>query len=162
MLIRPLQHQVGARRWPKRASVTKAWVQPLSNHTSRMSPTGSQSAGSRLAPRKAEWSAVNQASAPCSAKAARMRSLTAGSMQPLAGAAVEVERDRHPPGPLAGDYPIGPPLHHGSDAVDGPGGKPAHGVDGGKRAVAEGIVLPFFTLRQKLFLKQTIHRIRVV
>src|SRR3546814_14270466 len=37
----------------------------------------------------------------------------------LAARTIHVERDRHPPGALARDHPIGPPLDHRTDAEIG-------------------------------------------
>ena len=65
-------------------------------------------------------------------------------LQPLAGAAVEIEGDRHAPGALAADHPVGAVFHHRADAVDRAGGEPTNGVDGGQRAVAQRVLSPPF------------------
>ncbi len=56
----------------------------------------------------------------------------------LARAAVDIERDRHPPSALAADHPVGAALHHRPDAVLAPGRHPAGTLDRVQRELAEG------------------------
>src|SRR3546814_14837890 len=56
----------------------------------------------------------------------------------LAARTIHVERDRHPPGALARDHPIGPPLDHRTDAVLRPRGHPLRPLDRIECCFAEG------------------------
>src|ERR1017187_10564407 len=47
-------------------------------------------------------------------------------------------RNRHAPGALAADAPVGPRLHRAFDAVDAPVGNPLHAVNLGERFLSEG------------------------
>ena len=64
----------------------KVWVEPESNHTSKMSVTCSQSAGlaTRPARKRSRAPASNQASAPFSAMAARMRAISSSDLAKVA------------------------------------------------------------------------------
>src|SRR5215472_177287 len=55
---------------------------------------------------------------------------------PLAGLPVHEQRDRHTPGALARDTPVGPALDHASDALLAPGWGPAHPRDVAQRVGA--------------------------
>ena len=50
-------------------------------------------------------------------------------------------RDRHAPGALAADAPIGPAFHRAFDSVLAPAGHPVHFVDGGERLLTEILVI---------------------
>ena len=69
-----------------------------------------------------------------------MRALTAGSFRYSPVCAVDVERDRHAPGALARDDPVGPPLDHrrgcGSPRARGPSGCAAIASSAISRSVA--------------------------
>ena len=58
-----------------------------------------------------------QASTPCSPIASTMRALTSLVDQQLAGLPLDEERDRHAPGALAADHPVGPLLDHRAQPV---------------------------------------------
>src|SRR3546814_2948231 len=57
--------------------------------------------------------------------------------QIIAGLAMDIERNRHPPGALAADHPIRPTLDHRADAVLRARGDPASLLDGGEGGLAE-------------------------
>ena len=61
----------------------------------------------------------------------------------LVGALLDEQRDRHAPGALARQHPVGPPFHHRADAVLALLGHPAGLADGLERELAQrgGIVL---------------------
>ena len=81
MLVGALEVDRSAGQMPSgRSRSAKAWVEPESNQTSRMSVTFSQSSCGWSLPRKrALASSSNQASAPSCSKASLIRALTAGS-----------------------------------------------------------------------------------
>ena len=54
----------------------------------------------------------------------------------------EEQRDRHTPGALARDYPIGPALDHAGDAVLAGRRHPARRLDRGQRAMPQRVVVP--------------------
>src|SRR5262249_49946458 len=61
--------------------------------------------------------------------------------QCLAAALLDEHRDRHTPGALARDAPVRPRLDHGADTVLALRRKPFRCVDGGKRLLAQIVVL---------------------
>ena len=68
------------------SSSVKVWVEPESNHTSRMSVTCSQSAGlsTRPARKRSRAPASNQASAPFCVMAVRMRAISSSDLANVA------------------------------------------------------------------------------
>ena len=58
--------------------------------------------------------------------------------QIVAALAMDIEGDRHAPGALAADDPVGAALHHGADAVGRPLRHPARVGDGVEREFAQG------------------------
>ena len=147
---------VGLRLMPARlgkcsgSSSTKACVEPESNQTSRCrrpssSPRWRASRGSARARRPAY-----QASAPSCSKASAMRLLTASSCrmstEPSAFSLHE-HRDRHAPGALARDHPVGPALDHAVDAVLARGRHPARRLDRAQRAMSRSVPLATRRLR---------------
>ena len=107
------------------SSRVKVWVEPESNQTSRMSVTCSQSAGLSTSPvrNRSCAPASNQASAPFSAIALRMRAISSPRLgearrrHDLARLLVLEHGDGHAPGALARDHPVGPRLDHAAQAV---------------------------------------------
>src|SRR3546814_11458457 len=63
----------------------------------------------------------------------------------FAGLAIDVDRDRHAPGALSRDHPIGPAFDHRKDAVLRALRHPAGLVERGERAVAVGSLCPSTT-----------------
>ena len=68
-------------------------------------------------PRKRDGGELNQASAPSASKASIDARVDRFVVQNLAGLLVHEDRERHAPGALARQNPIGPVLHHRADAV---------------------------------------------
>src|SRR5438105_10329132 len=54
---------------------------------------------------------------------------------PLAGLPVDEQRNRHAPGPLPRDAPVGPALNHAADALLAPGGRPLDGANVDRKSV---------------------------
>ena len=102
------------------SSSTKACVEPESNQTSRMSSTFCQPSLASLPRKRSRAPGAYQASAPSSSNASTMRALTSGSSRistEPSGFLLDEHRDRHAPGALARDHPVGPALDHAVDAV---------------------------------------------
>src|SRR5579864_5051006 len=55
----------------------------------------------------------------------------------LATALMDEERDRHAPGALARDTPVGPALDHAGDPLLTPAGRPLHSADIAQRMLAQ-------------------------
>ena len=138
------------------SSSVKAWVEPESNHTSRMSVTCSQSAGlsTRPARKRSRAPASNQASAPFSrhggadARHQLVRLGELGRRDHLARLLVLEHGDGHAPGALARDHPVGLGLHHAAQPVL-PGRRHELGLlDGLQRDLAQRLVAAAHGLRR--------------
>ena len=103
-----------------RSSSTKAWVEPESNQTSQMSSTFFQSSLACEPRKRSRAPSMYQASAPSCMKASAMRWLTISSCRISAVPSLllaDEHRDRHAPGALARDHPVGLAVDHAVDAV---------------------------------------------
>ena len=98
-------------------STVKTWVEPESNQTSRMSRDLLVIVGIAARSQEARGGEVNQASAPSASKACLDALEHVGIVQHLAAFLVDEDRQRHAPGALARQHPVGPAFHHRADAV---------------------------------------------
>ncbi len=109
-----------------------------------MSSTFCQSSLAREPRKRSRAPCAYQASAPSCSNAAAMRALTASSLQDF-GRAVALlaheHRDRHAPGALARDHPVGPALDHAVDAVLALPRHPARDFDRFERAMAQRVAI---------------------
>ena len=103
-----------------RSSSTKAWVEPESNQTSQMSSTFFQSSLASEPRKRSRAPSMYQASAPSSIEGLGDALVDDLVLQDLGGAVALLaheHRDRHAPGALARDHPVGLAVDHAVDAV---------------------------------------------
>ena len=144
-----------ARCRPGGRAARRRGCEPESNQTSRMSVTFSQSScGWSFARNRALAPSSNQASAPSVSKASRMRALTAGSRRISAvpsGWRLTKQVERHAPGALARQHPVGAGLHHRVEAVAAGDRDPFdEGVDRGQRPLADGAAVGVHAVVERL------------
>ena len=125
------------------SSSTKACVEPESNQTSRMSSTFSHSlalySGSRKRARRAGGVPGVGAFLLESIGDALVDALVLEDFDRAVVVLAHEHGDRHAPGALARDHPVGLAHHHAGDAVLAGGRHPARLLDGFERAVAQRV-----------------------
>ena len=122
----------GQRQVRSQRGSTASWLEPESNHTSRMSCSRSNDVPPHVGAGRAR-----RAGTPRSGARTRRRRRAARRRRPRASTSAGVSTDsphavqstagnRHAPGALARDAPVGPVRHHVEDAVAAPGRNPLH------------------------------------